>query len=94
MEELFELIKAFNRLKDKVMELCTKIDLVLKLPAEPPPGDYMEEHFACKLLRISRSTLVRLRNTNSIPFIKLNRKVLYRKSDLDEILSKQTRGRI
>jgi hypothetical protein len=33
MEEIFELIKAFNRLKEKIVELIDKIDLLLKSPA-------------------------------------------------------------
>ena len=92
MEEIFELIKAFNRLRDKFIELCTKIDLVLKLPAQLPPGDYLEECFACKFLHISRSTLLRLRNTKSIPFIKIKRRVLYNKTDLNDYLSRKNKG--
>jgi len=30
MEEIFELIKAFNRLKEKIVELILKIDLIYK----------------------------------------------------------------
>jgi hypothetical protein len=89
MEEIFELIKAFNRLKDKVMELCTKIDLVLKLPAGPPPGDYIEEHFACKFLHVSKSTLIRLRKSKTVPYSKHKKKVLYKKSDLEDFLGKK-----
>jgi len=33
MEEIFELIKAFNRLKEKIVELIAKIDLLIKSPA-------------------------------------------------------------
>jgi excisionase family DNA binding protein len=91
MEEIFELIKAFNRLRDKIIELSAKIDLITKTPPFPE-GDYLNEYFAGKLLNISRSTLMRLRNAKSIPFIKINKKVLYRKTDLTEFLSGKMRG--
>lgn len=92
MEEIFELIKAFNRLKDKIIELSAKIDMITESPPFPPEGDYFEERFACKFLHISRSTLIRLRKTSSIPFTKLNKKVLYRKTDLNEFLEKKRRS--
>ena len=93
MEEIFELIKAFNRLKDKIIELSAKIDLITKSPSQPE-GDYFEEDFACKFLHISQRTLVRLRNAKSIPFTKLNKKVLYKKTDLNEFLERKTRGKL
>jgi len=88
MEEIFELIKAFNRLRDKITELLDRVDLLLKTP-HIPEGDYLTEQFAGKFLNISRSTLLRLRDTNSIPFIKIKKKVLYRKTDLTDYLAKK-----
>jgi len=87
MEELFELIKAFNRLRDKITLLLDRVDLLLKTPRFPE-GDYLDEHSAGKFLNISRSTLMRLRSTNSIPFNKIKNKILYKKSDLTEFLKK------
>lgn len=89
MEEIFELIRAFNKLRDKVMEFSDKIDQVIKFALQPPPGDYLEEHFACKFLHISKSTLIRLRNAKTIPYSKYKKKVLYKKSDLEEFLRKK-----
>lgn len=85
MEELFELVKAFNRLRDKITELLDRVDLLLKAP-RLPEGDYLDEHSAGKFLNISRSTLLRLRSTNAIPFIKIKNKILYHKSDLDNYM--------
>jgi excisionase family DNA binding protein len=94
MEEIFELIKAFNRLRDKITELSSRIDLITESPKLPPEGDYFEESFACKFLHISQSTLVRLRKSKSIPFTKFNRKILYKKTDLNEFLEKKSKGKM
>lgn len=93
MEEIFELIKAFNRLKEKIIELISKIDLLLKSPA---PGrdamhcvstdGYVEEEGACRILHLSPRYLAKLRAEKSIPFIKKGRRIQYLVSDLQSYL--------
>ena len=89
MEEIFELIKAFNRLKEKIIELIGKIDLFLKSPA---PGTdpmhcvstdgYVEEEGACRILHLSPRYLAKLRAEGSIPYIKKGKKIQYLVRDL------------
>jgi hypothetical protein len=92
MEEIFELIKAFNRLKEKVIEISAKIDsLIASLSAVPNPerdSKYEEEYGACKILKISPRTLAKLRAEKKIPYIKHRHKILYLMEDLHEYLEK------
>jgi hypothetical protein len=92
MEEIFELIKAFNRLKEKITELIAKVDLLLKTPAALQPerdakscvstDGFVDEEGACRILRLSPRTMARMRKAEIIPFFKQKRKVLYKKDDL------------
>jgi len=78
MEEIFELIKAFNRLKEKIIELIGKIDLVLKTPPvyQQISEEYIEEEAACKILHVSSRTLARMRMKGSFPYIKERKRIL------------------
>lgn len=91
MEEIFALISAFNRLKEKIVELISKIDLLLKSPLEPAAGDYLEEYSACKFLHVSQSTIFRMRKEKLIPYTQQKRKILYRKADLNEYLERNSK---
>jgi len=86
MEEIFELIKAFNRLKEKVVEISGKIDSLLKAPPQQPESKYVEEEGACKILKISPRTLAKLRAEKKIPYIKHRHKILYLVDNLHEYL--------
>lgn len=46
----------------------------------------MTKQEVLEYLRISHQTLFRLMRKHSFPFIKLDRKVLFRKSDIDKFL--------
>jgi hypothetical protein len=86
MEELFEIIKAINRLKDRIQELCLKIDS-MKLKSEPIlDKDHIESEMACKFLHISPATLKRMRRNHQIPYSKNKRKILYKIDDLRNYL--------
>ena len=87
IDEVFEIISAVNRLKDKVGELCTKFDSHLKVPDQEPESKYVEESGACKILKISPRTLAKLRAENKILYIKNGHKILYLASDLDKYLT-------
>ena len=91
MEEIFELIKAFNRLKEKIVELICKIDLLLKSTGSCEqsapaihylPNDYVDEEGACSILHICPRTLAYLRAEGSIPYIKKGRRIQYMVGDL------------
>ena len=79
MEEIFALIKAFNRLEERVIHLTTKVDILVKSPFRKIT---LDEKASSKLLGISDRTLLTLRNEGKIAFIKIHRRTLYRTSDL------------
>jgi hypothetical protein len=83
MEEIFQLIKAFNRLEDRVIALTAKVDILVKSPFRKI---VLDEKAACKLMGISERTLITLRCEGKIPFIKIHRRVLYRTLDLYKYL--------
>jgi hypothetical protein len=90
MEEVFEIIKGFNRLKERVIELIAKIDLLLKSQVTECrdarsrlyPDDYVEEEGACRILHICPRTLAKLRAEGSIPYIKKGKRIQYLVGDL------------
>ena len=97
MEEIFELIKAFNRLKEKIIELIGKIDLFLKSPAPDiqkdainrvSTDDYVEEEGACRILHLSPRYLAKLRAEGSISYIKKGKRIQYLVGDLNEYLDR------
>ncbi len=86
MEELFELINAFNRLNDKVDALHRKMDLLMKAPYKDLTLDSAAVE---KLLNISPRTLYDLRARGLLPYHRLNRKVVFLASDVLAYLRKQ-----
>ena len=83
MDEIFDMIRAVNRMGDKVNELTSRIDLLLKSPFRRLT---QSEKAAAKILGISERTLATLRSEGKIPFIKIKRRTLYRTSDLYQYL--------
>jgi len=79
MKEQYEMIKAINRLEEKVNSVNAKIDLLLKSPFR---NLLLDTNAVCKLLDISPRTLFELRKEGLIPFIKRSRKVQYAASDV------------
>lgn len=79
MEEIFALIKAFNRLEERVIALTAKVEILVKSPFRKIT---LDEKAACKLLGVSERTLARLRSEGKIPFVKIHRRTLYRTADL------------
>ncbi len=84
--EIFEIIKAFNRLegkvnalKDNVKGLNAKIDLLLKSPFK---NVTLNAEAASRLLGVHPNTLYKLRKEGQIPYLKIKRRVLYSAADL------------
>ena len=50
----------------------------------------MSRNEVVKYLKISHGTLTKLMNKKAFPYIKLERKVLFRKSDIDKFLEEKT----
>ena len=78
MEEIFELIKAFNRLEEKISIISAKVDVLVKSPFRKVT---LDEAAACKLLCISPRTLPTLRSEGKIPFVKIRRRTVYRTAE-------------
>ena len=60
-----------------------------------PPFDFVSAEFLTKdelikYLKISRPTINRMMKAHEIPFIKLARRVLFRKADIDKFLDSKT----
>jgi excisionase family DNA binding protein len=95
--EIFEIIKAFNRLegkvntlKDNVNGLNAKIDLLLKSPFK---NVTLNADSAAHLLGVHPNTLYKLRREGKVPYLQINRRVLYSAADLLKyIRSKMKKG--
>lgn len=91
--EIYEIVKAINRLIDKVIELSSKIDFLSKGTSQQfNAEDYCEEPRALRLLHISPSTLYRLRKAGEIPYIKNKRKILYPVEGIRTYLQRHTKA--
>jgi hypothetical protein len=87
MEEIFQLIKAFNRLEERVAALTAKVDILVKSPFRKIA---LDEPAACKLLGVSPRTLARLRTEGKIPYVKIHRRTVYRTADLYRYLKENS----
>lgn len=88
--EVFEVIKALNRLKEKVTDLATKIEEISKtLPYTP--REYWDEDRAAEFLGVSKRTLSKLRTKHKIPYFVSNRKILFLPRELDNYFDNHCR---
>jgi excisionase family DNA binding protein len=92
--EIFEIIRAFNRLegkvnglKDNINGLNARIDLLLKSPFK---NVTLNAESASKLLGVHPNTLYKLRREGRIPYLNINRRVLYSASDLLKYIRQNT----
>ena len=91
MQEIYDIVTAINRLKDKTKELSDKIDYLSKSPSQQLTSKYLDIEAACKILHLSYRTLSKMRIEGSIPFIKIRRRILYKASDLHAYLENNCR---
>jgi excisionase family DNA binding protein len=89
MCEIFDIIKAVNRLHDQVKELNTRIDGLCKNPAMIASDKYVNEATACKILKVSIDQIYRMRKNGEIEFIRYHRKILYPVESLHKYLDSQ-----
>ena len=90
--EIFDIIVAVNRLKEKIMDLSSKIDNLAASPSQQLNKKYLDEVAACKLLRVSPRTLARMRTAGTIPYIRIRRRILFHSSDLNDYLDNKCRN--
>ena len=89
MEDLiFELIRSVNKMRDKLVDLASKVDFLSKSPACRLNRKYLSEEEACRVLRCCRQFLNQLRVNGEIPYYRIHRRIMYQASDLHEFLEK------
>jgi len=90
MNEIFDIITAVNRLKDRVDDLDARIALLCKYPSLVAFNDYVEEKAACMLLHVSQSKIYQMRQKGEIPYFRKHRKILYPVASLFQYLANNT----
>ena len=84
-------------IKEELQELdglAEKLEYVLSTYKPPLNGErYLTEEQVCKLLNISKRTLLEYREEGEVPYISLFGKMLYKESDLSTILEENYRSR-
>jgi len=86
MQEIYEIVKALNRLKDHVGELTKQIEFLSKSPSQQLTRKWLDTQAVCRILRVSDRTLMKMRNEGVLPFSKVRRRFMYRSSDIQEYL--------
>jgi hypothetical protein len=94
-QEVFDIIKAVNKLADRVIENTGKVDALLasftQLPSRELNNQYVNEDTASAILHRCPNTLLRLRRNGELPYLKVGKKVLYKLSDLKGFLEENYR---
>jgi len=84
--EIFDIIVAVNRVKDRLDRLESKVDFLAKPMSEQLNRKYLDSDAAARILKISKRTLAKIRAENEIPFIKVRRRIIYSASDIEKYL--------
>ena len=92
MEEIFEIVKAVNRLGEKVTDVSGKVDILLDAFAQSSSrelsNNYVDEGTACGIIHRCPSVLLRLRKAGELAFVRVGKKVLYKTEDLKAFLER------
>lgn len=79
-EDMLALLEAAVGIKNELLYIREYFHPLLK-------GEiYLSGEQVCKMLHISKRTLQQYRDDGLIPFIKLERKILFRESDIIKVL--------
>jgi hypothetical protein len=90
MSEIFDIIVAVNRLKDKVIELSSRIDYLYKYPSIIATDKLVEEVAARKMLHCGRSTLYLMCEKGEITFCVQHHKRLFHVDSINEYIAKMS----
>jgi len=90
MSEIFDIVSAINRLKDRVDNLSSRIDSLCKHPSTIESEKYVDQKTACKILRIKPVLIWQMRKRGEIDFIRHHRKILYPIESVQKYLASQT----
>ena len=92
MEEILEIIKAVNRLGEKVDKANNKIDVLVDALSSSSSRElthqYVDEDTACGIIHRCPSVLLKLRKAGELAFLRIGKKVLYKTEDLKAYLEK------
>jgi len=79
-EDMLALLEAVVGIKNELLYIRENFQPLLK-------GEiYLSGEQVCEMLHISKRTLQQYRDDGLIPFIKLERKILFRESDIVKVL--------
>ena len=79
-EDMLTLLEAVVAIKNELLYIKTHFHPLLQ-------GEiYLTGEQVCEMLHISKRTLQQYRDDGLIPFIKLERKILFRESDIVKVL--------
>tara|TARA_R110002033_G_scaffold36621_1_gene75239 strand:+ start:11581 stop:11862 length:282 start_codon:yes stop_codon:yes gene_type:complete len=85
-EDMLALLEAVVGIKNELLYIREHFHPLLK-------GEiYLSGEQVCEMLHISKRTLQQYRDDGLIPFIKLERKILFRESDIVKVLEKNYNG--
>jgi len=73
--------------REMITELRSRIESILKNYRPVMKGEiYLSGEDVCKLLHISKRTLQQYRDDNILPYIQIGGKIIYKETDILEIL--------
>lgn len=91
--EIFDIIHLLNKLYNEFKQLNKRIEFILKNPHMIVRQNVIDEKTACRLYKLSHSTLWRLRNAEKLPYSELNGRIYYLVKDLDDIFKNNVLAR-
>lgn len=75
--------------QEMIIQLRTRIESILKNYRPVMNGEiYLSGEDLCKLLHISKRTLQQYRDDNILPFIQIGGKIIYKETDILEVLER------
>jgi hypothetical protein len=90
MEEMYEIIKAVNRIKSPIDTLTSKIDDLCKYPSLVAYKKNVYEQTAADLVGISVRELQRMRKKGEITYVMHHRRISCLVSDINQYLNSHT----
>ena len=69
---------------DRIVNQLEEINQVLIAQKSQPKDETLTSDEVCEYLKITSRTLQNYRDSGLIQFCKINRKIIYKKSDIDE----------
>lgn len=77
---------------ESIDRLTAMIDAIPEDGANQPKDEYLCDKDVSRLLKVSRRTLGEYRSNGTLPYYVLGRKVLYKRSEIEQVLKQGYRG--